>query len=146
KHRLYQKLHLRIDVTELHHPDGRVIVFEAPSRRPGVPVRCDDTYWMRVGESLTPMSNDVLRRIFDELSPDYSSEVCPDATLDDLDPGAIDAFRALWRARSGAEALDRLDHEQLLTDAELIVNGQIRTRADLVRQATLPRTLEPGAS
>jgi len=65
------KLHLRLDVTELAHPDGRVLVIEIPSRGMGQPLHLEGTYLMRAGEELVPMSADQLRRIFNEGQPGY---------------------------------------------------------------------------
>ena len=56
---------------------------------------------------------------------DFSAELHPSAGLGDLDPALIDRFRSMWRKKSGNEDLDRLPLPQLLTDAELIVNGKV---------------------
>jgi ATP-dependent DNA helicase RecG len=92
---------------------------------------------MRAGEDLAPMTPDMLRRIFDEAGPDYSAEVCPDATLADLDPDAIDAFRVRWLMNSQNERLRDMPVEQLLQDAEL-VTGQGVTYAGLILLGTRP--------
>ena len=42
------------------------------------------------------MTPDQLRAIFDETTPDFSAQVCPSATIEDLDPRAIAAFRAAY--------------------------------------------------
>jgi len=60
------------------------------------------------------MSPDMLKRIFEEGVPDYTAEICPQAIFSDLDPPAIQNFRAMWRRKSGNENLDRLSDEQLL--------------------------------
>ena len=90
---LIDRLRLRIEAEEIAHPDGRVLVFTAPSRPIGVPVAVEGAYWMRAGEDLAPMTPDMLRRIFDEAVPDYSAEICRNATLADLDPAAIESLR-----------------------------------------------------
>ncbi|MEJ0038494.1 MAG: ATP-binding protein [Gammaproteobacteria bacterium] len=82
---LVERLRLRVDATEIHHPDGRVVVFTAPARTIGVPVSAEGAYWMRAGEDLAPMTADMLRAIFDESRPGFSAEVCDGATLSDLD-------------------------------------------------------------
>jgi len=63
---ILSKLHFRVDVHELHHPEGRVLVFEIPSRPAGQPQHLNGTYLMRSGEELVPMTPDQLRRIFSE--------------------------------------------------------------------------------
>jgi len=41
---LLRHLHIRIDVCEILHPQGRVIVFDVPSRALGVPVQYEGAY------------------------------------------------------------------------------------------------------
>lgn len=118
---LVERLRLRIDAQELAHADGRVVVFTAPSRPIGVPIAVEGAYWMRAGEDLAPMTPDMLRRIFDEAGPDFSAEVCREATLADLDPAAITAFRTRWARHSGSKGLAKRPVEALLQDAELVL-------------------------
>lgn len=120
---LVERLRLRVDAEEVQHPGGRVLVFHVPSRPLGVPVQCKGAYWMRAGEDLVPMTPDLLRRIFAETGPDFSAEVCGDASTSDLDPAAVDRFRAMWRRKSGNAVLETISTEQLLADAELVVEG-----------------------
>ena len=132
KLRLVEKLHLRIDVQEVAHPGGRVLVFDVPSRPIGMPVPVDGAYWMRSGGSLVPMTPDMLRRIFDEGVTDFSAEICPGASLADLAPAAIDRFRAMWSRKWRTNALADLSHEQLLADAELFYSDEGVTYAALI--------------
>lgn len=132
---LTQVLHIRIDTSEVDHPDGRVIVFSVPSRPIGVPLRYDNVYWMRVGESLTGMTEDMLRSIFDETGPDFSAEVCPGATADALDPIAIERLRVRWHRKLGREELLKLSVDQLLRDAELVAEAGV-TYAALILLGT----------
>jgi Schlafen, AlbA_2 len=67
---LYQKLHFRVDVEEVQHPDGRVLVFHIPSRPIGHPYEIDGSYLMRAGESLVAMTQDQLKQILSEGVPD----------------------------------------------------------------------------
>ena len=122
---------MRVDVTTIQHPDGRVIVFRIPARPLGMPIQYHGAYWMRGGEDLVPMTADLLKRIFDEAGPDFSAEICPRATLADLDPVAIGYFRAMWQRKSGNKALEAIPVEQLLADAELVVRDGV-TYAALV--------------
>ena len=41
---LFQRLHFRVDVEEVQHPDGRVVVFHIPSRPLGHPHQVDGAY------------------------------------------------------------------------------------------------------
>ena len=125
KQNVTDRLHIRIDADELQHPDGRILVFQSPPRPIGMPIPYRGAYWMRSGESLAPMTPDMLKRIFDESGPDFSAERCPRAAASDLDPNAIQDFQERWVVKSGNAALAQLSHEQLLRDAELVVDGGV---------------------
>lgn len=128
---LIEKLRLRVDVDVLSPPEGRVLVFTVPPRPVGVPIKADGIYWTRQGDSLVPMTEDQLREIFNEIGYDFSSEFCQGATFDDLDLDAIEDFRKRWTDKSGNTALGRLDRQQLLYDAEAVIDGNV-TYAALV--------------
>ncbi len=130
-HEILQRTHLRVDVAEVQHPDGRVLVFKVPGRSIGTPVALDGAYWMRAGESLVAMTPERLKSIFDEAVADFSAEVSKSATIEDLDPVAIARFRLLWRQRSNNPSLDALSDIQLLEDAGLLVSGAV-THAAIV--------------
>ena len=132
KRELLERLHLRIEADVINHPGGRVVVFTVPSRPLGVPIKNDGVYWMRSGESLTGMSEDRLKQIFDESVPDFSAQICPNAVLEDLDEKAIDEFRRRWIRKSNNQALLNLSAERLLVDAELIVDNKKITYAALI--------------
>jgi ATP-dependent DNA helicase RecG len=132
---LIERLHLRINATELPHPDGRVLVFDVPPRPIGFPIQFEGAYWMRAGEDLVPMTADMLKRIFEEAAPDMSAEICPAATLADLDATAIEQFHMRWGRRTRNDALGRLAPQQLLSDSGL-VDGHGVTYAALILLGT----------
>ena len=72
--RLFQAIGFRVDIEEVAHPNGRVLVFDIPPRPRGTAYHLDGAYLMRSGESLVPMSEDQLRRIFAEGGPDRLEE------------------------------------------------------------------------
>jgi len=72
--KLFHTLGFRVDIEEVAHPDGRVVVFHIPSRPRGTAYHRDEAYLMRSGEELVPMSEDKLRRIFSEGEPDWLEE------------------------------------------------------------------------
>lgn len=122
---LMERLHLRIDAEALQLPEGRVVVFQVPPRPIGMPIHYKGAYWMRSGESLVPMTPDQLKRIFDESGPDFSAEIVKNATFADLSSDAIARFREMWKRKSGNSALHSLTDVQLLSDAELLVDGAV---------------------
>lgn len=72
--KLFQVVGFRVNIEEVEHPQGRVLVFEVPSRPRGTAYHLDGRYLMRSGASLVPMSEDQLRRIFAEGAPDWLDE------------------------------------------------------------------------
>ena len=69
--KLFHVLGFRVEVEEIAHPEGRVVVFHIPSRPRGTAYHLKGTYLMRAGSSLVAMSEDHLRRIFAEGQPDW---------------------------------------------------------------------------
>lgn len=122
---LIERLHLRITADEIKHPQGRIIVFDIPSRPIGMPIHYKGAYWMRGGEELVPMTPDLLKKIFEESGPDFSSEICSQVNLEDLSGEGMERFRTMWQKQSGNVGLQGLSHTQLLEDAELIIDGDI---------------------
>jgi len=122
---LIGRLHLRIDIDEISYQGQRVLIVSVPSRPVGMPVQYKGAYWMRGGEDLIPMTPDRLKQIFAESQPDFSAQICSGATMDDLDSQAIETFRKLWVRRSRNRALSQHSDQQLLTDAELVVDNGI---------------------
>lgn len=72
--KLFHALGFRVDIEEVLHPSGRVLVFHIPSRPRGTAYHLDGAYLMRSGEELVPMSEDQLRRIFAEGEPSWMEE------------------------------------------------------------------------
>jgi predicted HTH transcriptional regulator len=72
--KLFQALGFRVDVEEIMHPDGRIVVFRIPSRPRGTAYHLKGAYLMRCGTELVPMSEDQLRGIFAEGQTDWLEE------------------------------------------------------------------------
>ncbi|NCO51000.1 MAG: MloB [Deltaproteobacteria bacterium] len=75
---IYDRLHLRVETTELTHPDGRVLVFSVPSRPAGQPIEYKGRYFMRAGEELVPMTPEHLKKIFAEGQPGFLNQIAID--------------------------------------------------------------------
>jgi ATP-dependent DNA helicase RecG len=72
--KMFNVLGFRVDIEEVLHPDGRVLVFHIPGRPRGTAFNFEGAYLMRAGEELVPMSEDRLRGIFAEGQPDWLSQ------------------------------------------------------------------------
>jgi ATP-dependent DNA helicase RecG len=68
---IHERLRIKVDFQEINHPDGRVLIFNIPSRSIGQPLHNNGRYLMRVGDSLTAMSPDQLAEIVNEGKPDW---------------------------------------------------------------------------
>jgi ATP-dependent DNA helicase RecG len=132
---IHDALRMRVDVEELLHPDGRVVVFHIPSRPLATPLQYRGRYLMRSGQQLVAMTQDQLQAIFSEAGGDFTRETARGATIADLDAAAIERFRASWIRKSGNEGLRALDAQHLLSDADLIRDGAI-TYAALILLGT----------
>lgn len=73
--KLFKAVGFRVEIEEVQHPDGRVVVFHIPSRPKGTAYHFEGSYLMRSGEELVPMSEDQLRKIFAEGQPSWLDEI-----------------------------------------------------------------------
>jgi len=128
---LYDKLHHRIPIEELHVAEGRVLIVHVPGRLPGTAWQIDGRYLKRAGDALIPMTGDELRRIFAEVGSDFSAEVCPGAAIADLSEKAITEFRDRWARKVNDERRRSWSNEETLINAELLVDGKV-TYAGLI--------------
>ena len=117
---LLSNIRIRVDVEELMHPKGRVLIFHVPARPCGQAIRSAGNYHypMRAGESLVEMDQMTLKRILNETDPDISSQIVEGLTLDDLDEVAIGNFKKRW-----AEKASRQDYLSFSNDKTLRAVG-----------------------
>lgn len=77
-------------IHELHHAGGRALLFEIPAAPRGMPVAWQGHLYARAGESLTSLGLDKLDEIRNQtLAQDWTAQLVPGATLDDLDGEAV---------------------------------------------------------
>lgn len=129
---LFERLGHRVLVEEYWHEGRRVVIFHVPTRLPGTPWQDRGTYWMRAGDALVPMSDERLRQIHSEVGTDFSAEVCPGASISDLDPDALELFRVLWDRKSPGQGIAGRPFDRLLADAELVVGGRLTYAALII--------------
>ncbi len=116
---IVEKLRFRVDATELQHPDGRVLVFEVPTRPVGQPLAFDGAYLMRAGEDLVPMTPDVLKSIFAEDQQDWFSKAArcnasPDDVIALLDTQSYFELLEIPYPTSRDAVLERLQNQYLI--------------------------------
>ena len=140
---LHDRLLHRIPVEEIQTSDGRVLVIHVPSRLPGTAWQIDGSFLKRAGDGLIGMSSRELQAIFAETGPDFSAELCPQASIADLSSDAIFLFRNRWAIKTRDDRKNAWTDIETLTNAELLVDGQITYAALILfgKRAALGRWL-----
>lgn len=121
--KLFQAVGFRVDIEEVAHPDGRVVLFHIPSRPRGTAYHFDGKYLMRSGEALVPMSEDQLRRIFAEGEPGWLEESSKSGLdsqqiVELLDTQTFFELLKLPYPTERTGVIDRLLRERLIDEAE----------------------------
>ena len=121
-HDLLDKLGIRVDVEEIYHSDGRVIIFHVPAHPIGKIVRSTGKYKypMRVGESLVEMDQITLKKILDETNKDFSSCIVEGLSLKDLDEEALFNFKQLWVRKSKRDDYFNFSNEKMVRAVNLL--------------------------
>jgi ATP-dependent DNA helicase RecG len=69
--KILNKFRMRVEIEEVSHADGRILIFHIPSRPMGTAYQFEGAYLMRSGEDTVPMTEDRLRDIFSEGKPNW---------------------------------------------------------------------------
>lgn len=130
---IYRDTGIRPKIYELYEDEaekkGRVIVIDVPPRPAGTVFKFEDVPLMRVGEELKPMSDEVYLSIIQENEPDFSQQICRDATLDDLDPDALSVLKEKYARKQNNPIFLTLSNRQILSDLQLITDEGITNAA-----------------
>jgi ATP-dependent DNA helicase RecG len=120
---LTQKTSPRADFEfhEVQHPGGRVVLMTIQAPRTA-PLAFDGVRYIRVDSHKTRLSDhpDKEHRIWSLLGQqsDWTGELVPDATLDDLEPAAVDAARMRFIEYLLKAEPDSSRHEQIKAQAQ----------------------------
>jgi len=147
---LFRRVGFRVEVEEVQHPSGRVVVFSTPSRPRGSAYQLDGRYLMRSGSSLTSMSEDRLRTIFSEGGPDWLEEaslvgLSAQAVIEKLDTQSFFELMKLPYPSDRHGVIDRLLEQRLIDQANgafsirriggLLLAKKLEEFPDLARKA-----------
>lgn len=107
----------------------KVWLIHIPKHFPRRPVYAYKKAWQRIKDSLVPMTQERMNAILSEplAGKDWSAEIIPDATLQDLDPVAIrfarDKYKELYPHRT--KDVDSWDDLTFLNKAHITRQGKI---------------------
>lgn len=136
-----------IEIHELLLPAGRVLMFQIPAAPRGLPINFEGHYYGRNGEELCPLNLEELERIRRQMPEvDWSAAIIADATLDDLDPQAIQLARTNYQLKFPVQAteVDNWDDLTFLNKAKLCIKGKItRTAIILLGKAESEHLISP---
>lgn len=113
----------------------RILMFKIPASPRNIVMKWKGIAYGRDGESLKPLNQskqDEIRR--QTPAPDWSAEIIPNATIDDLDEVAIAKARKMFKkvhSRIPAEEVNRWSDEEFLSKCELMADGKL-TRAAII--------------
>lgn len=137
------------NIHELHHADGRVVLMEIPPAPRGMPIAWKGHYYARAGESRSSLGLDKQDEIRAQTaSQDWSAQVVPQATLDDLDLTAVqkakEAFALKHANRFAAGEVMAWPLAAFLDRARITQGGKItRTALLLLGKAESAYGLSP---
>ncbi len=117
-----------IEIHELQSMQGRVIMFQIPAAPQGIPVSFSGFYFGRDGESTGPLNIQEIEQIRNQANqPDWSANICPHATINDLDSAALILGRENFKKKNPriAHEVDQWDDAKFLQKAKLTINGKI---------------------
>ena len=123
-----------IEIHELLLSDGRVLMFQIPPAPRGIPIAFKGHYYGRDGEELSPLNLEEIERIrAQSMIEDWSAVIVRNATINDLDPSAIEKARKNYKDKFPGLSgdVDAWDDLTFLNKAKLTIKGKM-TRAAII--------------
>lgn len=126
---------LYITALEASDTHKTVWILTIPKHLTRRPVFVHNKAWQRVGESIVEITHERMSRILNEVEVpvDWSAEIIPEASINDLDSDAIKKAREQYGIRNPTKTieLESWDNETFLNKAKLTIQGKI-TRTALI--------------
>ena len=114
----------------------RVLMFKIPAAATGIPTAWHEAYYARAGESLIPLSQDKIDRIRAQERQDWSRQIIPDSSIEQLDLEAIQLARTKYKEKlkgpQAAEEIDQWSDAEFLAKTKLTVDGKLTNAALLL--------------
>lgn len=139
-----------IEIHELEYNQSRVLLFEIPAAPQGLPIAWKGHYYGRDGESLGPLNIQEIERIrAQNRAYDWSSEILPFVSINELDPEAIKVARENFTLKNTKlkGEIQKWDDATFLNKAKLTINNQItRTTILLLGKTEASYLLNPAST
>jgi ATP-dependent DNA helicase RecG len=122
------------EIHEIGSGLDRVLLFEIPPAPRGVPITWRQHAYGRIHESLAPLALHEIEEIRRQVpQEDWSAQICPAASLKDLDLQALAFARQEYRQKHPklADEIEKWDDLTFLNKAKVCVEGQV-TRAAII--------------
>jgi len=120
------------EIYELDLPEGRVIMFQIPAASKGIPTSWEGHFYGREGESLNAINLQEIEQIRGQVhQPDWSAQICEDATIKDLSEAAIEKARNEYKKKfpNLEKEVDRWNDITFLNKAKIIMQDKITNTA-----------------
>lgn len=125
-----------LEIYEVMIDGYRIIAFQIPPAIPGIPTTWNGAAYAREGEAISPLPMNKVDLIRNQLGLDWSKGIVEDATIDDLDPQAIQYARQLFAKRQG-DRKKAVEVLETLTDIEVLNKAGITFKGKITRTALL---------
>ncbi|MDP8161287.1 putative DNA binding domain-containing protein [Pasteurella atlantica] len=119
------------EVYRIEKEHKNILILEIPSAPKGIPIAWKGHYYARNGSNLTALNVEKLERIRSQIRSDWSAEIIPDATIDDLCPDAIAFARKQYKEKNShlKDEIDSWDSITFLNKAKVCKKGKITRTA-----------------
>ena len=126
-----------LEIYEVYMHKCRIIAFQIPPAIRGIPTTWQGAAYAREHESVCPLPMNKVDLIRSQIGMDWSKEIVKEASLDDLDPVAVQKARELFSKRQSdrrkaQEILSQLSDVEVLNKAGITIKGEITRTALLL--------------
>lgn len=124
-----------IEIHEVQHEQGRVVMFEIPAAPKGFPIAFEGHYYGRDNEALSPLNLEEIERIRAQSAvEDWSAAIVSGACEGDLDDEALRVAKKNFKNKFPDKAVevDGWDNITFLNKAKLAIKGKLTRTALLL--------------
>ncbi|MFA7289369.1 MAG: RNA-binding domain-containing protein [Melioribacteraceae bacterium] len=123
-----------IEIFELIHLNGRVILFQIPAAPAGMPIAWEGHYFGRDGEDLGALNLHEIEQIRNQAKQfDWSAQIISSASVNSLDQSAIQKARETFKSKNKEKSIfndiDNWNDTTFLDKAKITINGKITNTA-----------------